>query len=116
MTRGRKSPARGVRAVAVMGLAATAFVVALVARHGALTSSSGAAASNTADPDPGVTSAGRPKLLPSLRPRVAPRPTLGVEEEARVASEEARADTPEAEPTAATDPKVWTYALSLIHI
>ena len=112
MTRGRKSPARGVRSVAVMGLAATAIVVALVARHGALTSSSGAAASNTADPDPGVTSAGRPKLLPSLRPRVAPRPTLGVEEEARVASEEARADTPEAEPTAATDPKVWTYAIA----
>lgn len=107
MTRGRKPPARGVRAVAVMGLAATAVVVALVVRHGALTSSSGAAESNIADPDSGVTSAGRPKLFPSLRPRVAPRPSLGQEGEASVSSEE----TEETE----SEPRVWTYAIKNVY-
>ena len=107
MTRGRK-PSAGVRAYTVGGLAATAVVVALVVRHGALVSPSGAAASTVADVDPGVTSAGRPKLL---RPRVAPRPTLGKEAEARVAPEEARVDASPPPPTATTDPKVWTYAV-----
>ena len=54
----RQEIARSGRSRGRDGPAATAFVVALVARHGALTSSSGAAASNTADPDPGVTSPG----------------------------------------------------------
>ena len=107
MTRGRK-PSAGVRAYTVGGLAATAVVVALVVRHGALVSPSGAAASTVADVDPGVTSDGRPKLL---RPRVAPRPTLGKEAEARVAPEEARVDASPPPPTATTDPKVWTYAV-----
>jgi glutamine cyclotransferase len=115
MTRGRKPPARGVRAVAVMGLAATAVVVALVARHGALTSSSGAAESNIADPDSGVTSAGRPKLFPSLRPRVAPRPSLGQEGEASVSSEETDVENPGARPGGASEPRVWTYAIKNVY-
>ena len=108
MTRCRKSPARGVRAVTAIGLVATAVVVALIAKHGALTSSSGAAASNIADDDSGVSSAGRPKLF---RPRVAPRPTLGDEAEAHVAPEDTRMDASPLRRTEASDPKVWTYAV-----
>jgi len=100
MARARKDPARGAHVVAVLGLVATAVVVALVARHGTRTTSSGTAEGSVSVP--GVTAMSAQTL------RVAPRPSLGenVSGERGEVSERASPVVDDS-----SSPSVWTYAV-----
>ena len=104
-----KPPCRGVRVLGMVGLAATAMVVAVVARRGALTTS------GDAPRDQGVTGGKVGSFgIESQKLHQVPRPRLGLVQEDEMKKDDSmegptEESTDESEPS--PSPKVYTYTV-----